>query len=452
MIKKLCIIVLLSISTNCFADDTFEVNGALYSVSSRGDYVIFEGLVNKESIKNYRIPETITYNTRTIAVKGIGAEAFKDWVNLEILTIPSSIEKIETFYFYYSSKYKYFSKAFENCKSLKKLIFEDSPKTLELPDYLKRKGNSTSYERELLFDDCCIEYIYIGRDMTGRSNNFINQPLSKIEIGPCVTELDGYYGHNGGPAKTFKTITIPENVKKIGGFGFCENLEEVIIIGNGLTEIKEQAFYQCQNLKTINLPESLEKIGDSAFTGCDNITEINMGDNVTTVGFQAFCNCDRLSRLTIGSNMKRIGKEVFKSSPNIKAVISRMDDPKQCQFDSEPFESSTYANAILYVPIGKRELYTNSYYWKKFFNIQESAKATDINVSDKETNNVVIEGEKLILKGFMPLDNIMLFDANGRLKYKSKITNEDTHYISLSNYPKGVYFVKINEKTYKFIR
>lgn len=444
---------MMSIATNIYADDTFEVNGALYSIT--GSYLTLKGFANKENIRNYRIPETITYNTRTIAVKQIGYEAFKDCVNLVSLTIPGSIEYIERlFYDRYTSRNRYFTTAFNNCKSLKKLIFEDSSKPLDIPCYSNGENNP-SYDNAGLFKDCCLEYIYIGRDIAGRGNDYRSQPLSKIEFGPYVTAISGAYGNYNDyqTNKTYKTVTIPQNVKKVKGFSNCLNLEEVIILGNGLIEIEEQAFLDCKNLTTINLPKSLVKIDDSAFSRCENLKEIYLSDNVETLGFQAFILCKKLSRVTIGKNVKSIGKNAFMDCSNIKTVVSKMDNPNQCSLNySEPFGSSTYANSVLYVPMGKRELYMNHSCWGKFFNIQESAEATNISINSKKTNNLVLEGDQLKLEGFMPLDNIMLYDADGRLKYKSKISTEGTLSIPLYNYPRGVYFVKTKGNIYKFVK
>ena len=452
MKKLLFVVAMMSIATNIYADDTFEVNGALYSIT--GSYLTLKGFANKENVRNYKIPESITYNTRTIAVKQIGYEAFKDCVNLVSLTIPGSIEYMETFYYRYSSQTRYFSNAFENCKSLKKIIFEDSSKPLDIPYYLHEKKKS-SYNKEGLFYDCCLEYIYIGRDIAGGGNDYRNQPLSKIEFGPYVTAISGAYGNYNDyqTNKTYKTVTIPQNVKKIKGFSNCLNLEEVIILGNGLIEIGEQAFWECKNLTTINLPKSLVKIDNSAFQNCENLKEIYLSDNVETLGFQAFILCKNLSRVTIGKNVKSIGKNAFMDCSNIKTVISRMDNPNQCSLNySEPFGSSTYANSVLFVPIGKKELYMNHSYWGKFFNIQESAEATNISINSKKTNNLVLEDDQLKLEGFMPLDKIMLYDADGRLKYKSKISTEGTLSIPLYNYPRGVYFVKTKGNVYKFAK
>merc|ERR1711957_1147389 len=69
-------------------------------------------------------------------------------------------------------------------------------------------------------------------------------------------------------------IIIPTSVTKIGiaAFYHAPNLETVTFEkGSLLTEICDQAFKGCTNLKTINIPSGIETMGWDAFqkTGCD---------------------------------------------------------------------------------------------------------------------------------------------------------------------------------------
>ena len=446
---------MMSIATNIYADDTFEVNGALYSVSSSSTLALV-GFANKENVRNYKIPETITYNTRTMTVTEISQNAFEDCVNLESLTIPGSINRIA--YHRDAGLKGYVTRTFANCVKLKKLIFEDSSESLFLPDYEWVKSYHT-YERRSLFYDSKVEYLYLGRNVRYdyRSSNpthpFQKQYISTVEIGSLVTEIPDYFLYCN---EIFKSISFPPKMTKIGKNAFygCYNLEKIVFKGNAVTTIDDNAFFSC-NLKKLELPESLEAIGNSAFVGCDNIANIIIPDNVTSIGLKAFYGCDNLQNITIGKNVSLIDPEAFQSCPNIKTIISRIDDPSKCKIYSyynDPFGSSTYANAILYVPIGSIEKYRKHYTWGKFFNIQESAKATNISINDKGQDNIVLEGDQLKFEGFIPLDIIMLYDADGRLKYESKISTEGTLSVPLYNYPKGIYFVKTKGNVYKFVK
>ena len=60
-------------------------------------------------------------------------------------------------------------------------------------------------------------------------------------------------------------VQLPDSVTTLGGsvFRYCDNLESVTISGN-LTKIEADAFNGCNKLKNINLPNSIESIGDNA--------------------------------------------------------------------------------------------------------------------------------------------------------------------------------------------
>jgi hypothetical protein len=64
-------------------------------------------------------------------------------------------------------------------------------------------------------------------------------------------------------------------VKSIGNDAFygCESLT-FIVIPNGLTFIGNNAFECCFNLSSIYIPDSVTSIGKNVFGFCDNLTSI----------------------------------------------------------------------------------------------------------------------------------------------------------------------------------
>lgn|GEM_PF-1791943 len=55
----------------------------------------------------------------------------------------------------------------------------------------------------------------------------------------------------------------------------------VVVIPEGVTEIGELAFNNCESLKEITIPDSVTKIGDYAFNNCESLKEVTIPDSVT---------------------------------------------------------------------------------------------------------------------------------------------------------------------------
>lgn len=106
--------------------------------------------------------------------------------------------------------------------------------------------------------------------------------------------------------------SIRKGVKVIGNGAFwgCESLVN-INIPNSVTTIGHSAFVSCDSLTSINIPNSVTTIGDLAFWGCYSLTNINIPNSVTMIGHSAFASCDSLTNITIPNSVTTIGKEAF---------------------------------------------------------------------------------------------------------------------------------------------
>lgn len=67
------------------------------------------------------------------------------------------------------------------------------------------------------------------------------------------------------------------------------------IEGVDVTSIGDKAFYDCNNLTSVTLPDGVTSIGDEAFAGCSNLTDINIPDSVSSIGERAFEGCSGIS-------------------------------------------------------------------------------------------------------------------------------------------------------------
>ena len=61
--------------------------------------------------------------------------------------------------------------------------------------------------------------------------------------------------------------------------------------------IDECAFLGCEELLSVNIPNSVGYIGDSAFKNCINLMSVHFTNSVRTIGAMAFCNTKYLNAI-----------------------------------------------------------------------------------------------------------------------------------------------------------
>ena len=228
-------------------------NNSSFKVSS--DYT---GYVNTESLANAMFRNCATLNSIVLpkTVSKIGGEAFRECTNLEKVDIPENISVIEWY-------------AFNNCTNLKSIVIPSSV-------------NSIGYDA---FNNC------------RKLENVVFAEGSKLR------EISSWtFGYSN-----IKTITIPSSVESIGDYAFYDNnnLTEVFFgQGTQLTDIRRQAFYSCDNLQRIEIPEGCIEIGNECFCNCNKLSSISLPVSLVSIGSAAFRYCRNLTDLTIPADSK----------------------------------------------------------------------------------------------------------------------------------------------------
>ena len=137
-------------------------------------------------------------------------------------------------------------------------------------------------------------------------------------------------------------------------FLWSTHLKKVTIQTDKLTEIGEYAFYNCDNLEDINIPDGVTRIGNSAFYCNLSLRKINIPSSVTYIAEEAFA-CTHLDSIDIPAGVTFIGRGAFWKCDKLKKVYSRPVIPPVTNAWSPPhlpFESDATETCTLFIPKG----------------------------------------------------------------------------------------------------
>ncbi len=133
-----------------------------------------------------------------------------------------------------------------------------------------------------------------------------------------------YIGHEAFYAcEGLDTVIVPDAVLKIypSAFALCSNVRSVVI-GYSVKDIGELAFGYCVNLETLIIGESIEIIDNLAFSGCEKLHgHLNIPEKIRFIGIFAFSDCKNITSVSIGDSIRTIGESAFLGSGIEKIII-----------------------------------------------------------------------------------------------------------------------------------
>lgn len=148
--------------------------------------------------------------------------------------------------------------------------------------------------------------------------------------------------------KFFTSVTIPQSVKRIGRYAFCDTALISVTIPQSVSYLGSAAFSDCQALESVTISSAIESFSSSIFdgsalteaqihasvaeclpktikrvtvTGGDGISDdafrdsdvqsVTLPEGLTYVGNFAFCGCTALTDVVLPASVQSIGEGAF---------------------------------------------------------------------------------------------------------------------------------------------
>lgn len=196
--------------------------------------------------------------------------------------------------------------------------------------------------------------------------------IKKGVIGSGLTSVSNAFIDCG----ELTSIEIPNSVTTIGiaAFENCSKLTSVEI-PNGVTTIPLRAFSGCTKLKNINIPNSVTKILSFAFRQCTELENVNIPNSVEVIGDYVFGGCTNLTSIEMPKSATIIDRGLFYGCENL-VNIKLHDNIKK--IGDGAFGKCTNLTSIE-IPESVGEIGSNAFeYCEKLTNINIPKSVTQI--------------------------------------------------------------------------
>ena len=377
MKKFVCLVLTLVMAASLFTlpasaagTVSWDFRDGTLTISGKGempDYTWKETpwIEKKLKVRTAVVEQGVTY---------IGSQSFQNCVDLESVSIASSVEDIGDAAFYWCKKLKSVElpsklddiseQLFDHCSALVSIVIPErveeigeaafnccsSLKSIYIPASVEEIEYSAFNACKSLTD------VYFGgsqRQWNSIEIGSDNDPLGKASIHmnsspssvPSVSASVGGADEestttDGSSSKTVMssrnsvewsldkkgnmTVSVKGSMGEYNGqlpaWGNKRKEIKTVTLEKGVTRIGMQCFQYCPNLKSISIPSSVTGVGDYAFYECTSLKAVDLPDKCGSVGFQTYFNCKKLEYFDVPQDAEFIGQDAFSGCSALEYV------------------------------------------------------------------------------------------------------------------------------------
>ena len=384
--------------------------------SIRGTYSVPDGVTAIQSNAFYGC-KRLTGVTIPSSVTGIGYSAFRDCVSLTDVTIPYRVTTIDSFTFsgctslsaitIPMSVTRIAEGAFASCGALREITFFGSAPRIEVgsqwytpafsgvtatayypadnatwtADKMQDYGGTITWKAaaedapgSIIASGACGENLTwtltdtgkLTISGTGAMTDYSysdSAPWSgmvrSVEFKASVTRIGAYAFYN---CESLSKITLPDSVTSIGRYafsntGYCYNVEnwenDALYLGNFILELNSD-YYGRYYVK-----EGTKYIADHAFYGCRKMSGIILPDSVVGIGSYAFDNCQKLTSITLPDSVTSIGDGAF----NNCRYLNKINIPEGVTSIGEQAFAHCYSLTNVVLPNSVTSIGSSAFYY-----------------------------------------------------------------------------------------
>lgn len=207
-----------------------------------------------------------------------------------------------------------------------------------------------------------------------------------------------------------QSISLPNTLNTIERFAFTyDSLLKNVVLPNSVTTVGEWAFHNCQSMERFTISNSLAVLDTGVLSRNKNLLSIVITNNITIIRDSVFNKCSGLLDVSMGNNVVSVGEKAFRCS-SLEHFYCTNPTPPTAQ--NNTFEDIP-STAILYVPRNSIALYQAATGWRDFYQVLPIEDA-QVGIELPTENSPMVEKIYEDGKIFIIKDGVK-YDLNGKV-------------------------------------